>query len=105
MIPPAFAFDKMEAIARKKENGEAMTPRVVLDHIVAEPFRPFRIHTASGRTFEIRQPEFVEIGRSTLTVYAPPEGDPNGPQRWEKISLVLIESIAPLDTPITSDGQ
>lgn len=81
-----------------------MPPREVMEHVFAEPFRPFRIHTASGRTFEVRHPEFVQIGRSVLTVYTPPENDPNGPQRWEKISLVLIESIAPLDAASVSHG-
>lgn len=83
-----------------------MPPRVIMDHVFAEPFRPFRIHMASGRTFEVRHPEFVQMGRSTLTVYAPHENDPDGPQRWEKISLVLIESIAPLDAaPVSSNAK
>ena len=30
-----------------------MTPKIVLDYIRAEPFRPFRIHMASGQTFDI----------------------------------------------------
>jgi hypothetical protein len=68
-----------------------------MDHIFAEPFRPLRIYTASGRTFEIRHPEFVKMGRSTLTVYAPPQGEPEEPPHWEEVSLMLIESIAPLD--------
>ena len=79
-----------------------MPPRVIMDHVFAEPFRPLRIHTASGRTFEVRHPEFVKMGRSTLTVYAPPEGDSDGPQRWEEVSLMLIESIAPLNAPTNS---
>jgi hypothetical protein len=79
-----------------------MPPRVIMDHVFAEPFRPFRIHTASGRAFDIRHPEFVQMGRSILTVYAPPENEPDAPQRWEKISLMLIESIAPLDAASVS---
>ena len=70
-------------------------PREILTHVFAEPFEPFCVHTASGRTFEVRHPEFVQVGRSTLTVYAPPEGNPDGPHRWEKLSFMLIESIAP----------
>jgi len=81
-----------------------MPPREIIEHVFAEPFQPFRIHTASGRTFEVRHPEFVQMGRSILTVYAPPENDPNGPQRWEKTSLMLIESIAPLDAASVKPG-
>jgi hypothetical protein len=72
-----------------------------MDHVFAEPFRPLRIHTASGRTFEVRHPEFVKMGRSTLTVYGPQGGEPEGPPRWEEVSLMLIESIAPLETSAT----
>jgi hypothetical protein len=79
-------------------------PREVLNHITAKPFEPFRIHTASGRTFEIRHPEFVQVGRSTLTVYAPPSNDPEAPEQWEKVSLMLIESLAPLNASVDSGG-
>ena len=79
-----------------------MPLRNVVDYLAAEPFRPFRVHTASGRIFEVRHPEFVAVGRSTLKVYVPLEGDPDGPLKWEEISLMLIESIAPLDAPVKS---
>ncbi len=81
-----------------------MTPREVMAHVFAEPFQPFCIHTASGRTFEVRHPEFVQVGRSTMTIYAPPENDPDGPERWEKISRMLIESIAPLNASVGPKG-
>ena len=48
-----------------------MTPGEVLGHVTAEPFRPFRIHTASGRIFEVRHPEVVRVGRTTLTLLSP----------------------------------
>ena len=73
-----------------------MPVRELVDHVLAEPFVPFEIHTASGRTFPVRHPEFVQVGKSVVTVYAPPENDPDGPQRWEKLSIMLIESIDPL---------
>ncbi len=80
-------------------------PREVIQHVLAEPFQPFRIHLASGRTVEIRHPEFVQVGRTTMTVYAPPENDSDGPERWEKLSYVLIESIAPLNAPAVARGN
>jgi hypothetical protein len=75
---------------------------VIFNHVFAELFEPFRIHTASRRIFEIRHPEFVQVGKTTMTDFAPPEKDPDAPERWEKISYVLIESIAPLPTPVNS---
>ena len=80
-------------------------PREVIRHVFAEPFQPFRIHMASGRTFEVRHPEFVQVGRNVMTIYAPPENDPDAPERWEKVSYVLIESIASLNAPIGSNNQ
>jgi hypothetical protein len=38
----------------------------------------------------------AKVGRSSMIVYATPEDDPNAPERWEKLSFMLIESIAPL---------
>jgi len=82
-----------------------MTSQEMLNHLTAEPFEPFRIHTASGRVFEVRHPEFVQIGKTSFTVYAPSEDDPDGPQRWEKVSLMLVESIAPLDLVARKKGE
>jgi hypothetical protein len=74
-----------------------LTPRIIVDFIAAEPFRPFRLHMASGRTFDIRHPEMIEVGRSSVTVYARPEGDSNQSERWQKVSLMLMESAEPLE--------
>jgi hypothetical protein len=81
-----------------------MTPREVLGHVTAEPFRPFRIHTASGRTFEVRHPEVVQVGRTTLTIFTPLGDiqDADGPR--DKLSLMLIESIEPLEAPVRRAG-
>ena len=77
-----------------------MAPKEIMGHVFAEPFRPFRIHTASGRTFEIRHPEVVQMGRSTLTIFTPLADIPDADGPWYKISLMLIESIEPLDAAV-----
>jgi hypothetical protein len=81
-----------------------MPLRELVMHITAEPFEPFQVHTASGRTFLVRHPEFIQVGKSTFTVYTSPDNDPDGPQRWEKISLMLVEAIAPLNPTARSQG-
>ena len=102
----SYALVMVWAIAAKKPKERVMIPpREVMRHVLAEPFEPFRIHTASGRTFEVRHPEFVQVGRNTMTVYSPPETDPEGPERWEKLSFMLIESIAPLSTPANTASR
>ena len=74
-----------------------MTPQSVLGYVKAEPFRPFRIHMASGRTFDIRHPEMLRVGRSSVNVYSF-AGEPADPyERMEMVSLLLIEAIEPLE--------
>ena len=74
-----------------------ITPRMMIEIVTAEPFRPFRIHMASGRTFEIRHPEMIEVGKSSVTVFGRPESEPDNNDRWQKISLILLESVEPLE--------
>jgi hypothetical protein len=65
----------------------------------ATPFVPYRIRLNSGRTFDIRHPEMVRVGRTTVNIFTF-AGDPADPyERMEMISLVLIESTEPISTP------
>jgi hypothetical protein len=79
-----------------------LAPRIVLDFVTAEPFRPFRLYMASGRTFEVGHPEMVKIGRSSVTVHMRPESESEVTERWQEVSLMLLESIEPLDAPVKS---
>jgi hypothetical protein len=81
-----------------------MIPIEICRHVFAEPFRPFRIHTVSGRTFEIRHPEVAQLSRTTLTIYTPLADIPDAEGPWHKLSLMLIESIEPLDAPVQKSG-
>lgn len=75
-----------------------MTSRKVVESVAAEPFRSFRIRMASGQTFGIRHPEMIMVGRSSVRVYTATGDDQN--ERWHDISLVLMESIEPLGSPV-----
>jgi hypothetical protein len=78
-----------------------MTSKEVLNHVTAEPFRPFRIQTASGRSFAVKYPEVVMVGKTTLTLSVPLSDDiPDAQGMWYKLSLLLIESIEPLDATV-----
>ncbi len=64
------------------------------------PFVPFRLCLNSGRTYEIRHPEMLRVGRSSVNIYSF-VGAPEDPyERMEMISLVLIERIEPIETAI-----
>jgi hypothetical protein len=73
-----------------------MRPADLLAWLRAAPFQPFRIHLASGCSYEIRHPEMLRVGQSSVNVYFY-EGDPSDPyERMEMASLILIERIEPL---------
>jgi hypothetical protein len=78
-----------------------MTPQEILNYVQAEPFRPFRILMNSGRTFDVRHPEMVRVGRRELLLFTFVSDTPNIYDRWETISLLLIEAISHLDAPVT----
>ncbi|HTU27538.1 MAG TPA: hypothetical protein VMF30_19165 [Pirellulales bacterium] len=77
-----------------------MNPREVVNFIAAEPFRPFRIQMASGRSFEVRHPEMAQVGRTTLTAFSALDDDGGSQEQWHRISLLLIECIEPIQASV-----
>ena len=82
-----------------------LAPRIVLDFVTAEPFRPFRMYMASGRTFDVGHPEMVRVGRSSVTVPMRPEGDATTAERWQEVSLMLLESIEPQEVTARQNSE
>ncbi|MFN4259209.1 MAG: hypothetical protein ACK4RK_07910 [Gemmataceae bacterium] len=81
-----------------------MTNHRLLTYVNAEPFRPFRIHMASGRTYEIRHPEMIQVGRTTLTVFSwTTTNGKEAKEREQELSLLLVEAIEPPDASITQN--
>ena len=82
-----------------------MTPQEVLNYLQVRPFRPFRIRMNSGRTFDIRHPEMVRVGRRDLLIFTFVSDSAEVYDRWENVSLVLIESLAPLETAVAPTSE
>jgi hypothetical protein len=82
-----------------------MTFRKVAEYVAAEPFRPFRIKMASGATFEIHHPEMILVGRTSVRVYTPPEGESGNGEHWHDVSLMLMETLEPLESSSTGVGE
>ena len=82
-----------------------MTFRMIGEYVAAEPFRPFRIKMASGQSFEVRHPEMILVGRTSVRVFTASEtGGENG-EGWQDVSLMLMETIEPMNTPLgTAEG-
>jgi hypothetical protein len=77
-----------------------MAPQDVLNYVKTKPFRPFRIQMNSGRTFDIRHPEMVQVGRTDLLIFTFVNDSLEVYDRWHNLSLLLIESISPLEAPV-----
>lgn len=80
-----------------------IAPRTMIDFVTAEPFRPFRIHMASGMTFDVGHPEMIKVGRSSVTVHMVPENSEEQIEQWREVSLMLLEYIEPLQPAKTQD--
>jgi hypothetical protein len=77
-----------------------MRPDDVLEWTRAVPFRPFRICLNSGRTYDIRHPEMLRVGRTTMYIFSF-RGDPIEPhEHTEMVGLLLIERIEPIEAPV-----
>jgi len=76
--------------------------RKLVEYVSAEPFRPFRINMASRQSFEVRHPENIAVSRSTAKIFAPKDDDEEV-ETWHDVSLVLMESIEPLDRRFARD--
>ncbi len=74
-----------------------MTAKRIVNYMTAEPFRPFRINMASGKSYDIRHPEMIQIGRTTATVFTwLSENEEEAKEREQELSIILIESVEPL---------
>ena len=76
-----------------------MTTRKLVDYVTAEPFRPFRIKMASGQAFEIRHPEMILVGRTSVRVYSATGDDTH--DKWHDVSLMLMETVEPVDAAVS----
>jgi hypothetical protein len=77
-----------------------ITPPTLLEHVKAKPFRPFRIQMASGKTYDVRHPELVKVGKTYVMIFTPADGDLDVVDTFETVSLMLSESISHLESPV-----
>lgn len=75
-------------------------------YVTAEPFRPFRIHMASGQSFDIKHPEMIAVSRSSAHIHFSMSDDPNEARMGvREVSLLLMESVEPIETPLAQDTK
>lgn len=78
-----------------------LAPQELLNYLNARPFRPFRIHMASGENFDVRHPEMARVGRNTLILFTFVSDNPQIYDRWDTISLMLTERVTHVDAAAT----
>jgi hypothetical protein len=52
-----------------------MEPKAILEQHRREPFRPFRIHTCDGATYDVARRELMLVGPTRMIVGLDPDGD------------------------------
>jgi len=82
-----------------------IAPQELLNHLKAQPFRPIRIHMASGETFDVRHPEMAKVGRNVLILFTLVSDSPDIFDRWETLSLMLMEWISQLDVTVPPNSN
>jgi len=78
-----------------------MLPHTLQSYVRAVHFRPFRLVMTGGKTYEIRHPELIRVGMDVIIYYY--ASPPDAPfDRWESVSLSLIQNVEPIDVPAAS---
>ena len=77
-----------------------LTPESLRGYVKAEPFRPFRLHLASGRTLDVRHPEMLKILKSSVLVFKINDETSDITDEWESVSLMLTESVSHLEVAV-----
>ena len=75
-----------------------MFSKDLADLVHRKPFRPFRITLTDGRSYEIRHPEIVMLGKTTVIVGFP-AADEDEPvyDRFKIVDLLHIMEAEPID--------
>jgi hypothetical protein len=76
------------------DDCNVIAPQDLLTCLKAQPFRPFRIHLASGETLDVRHPEMARVGRNSLILFTFVSDNSELFDRWDTISLMLMERIS-----------
>jgi hypothetical protein len=72
-------------------------PEDVREHVIKQPFQPFRIYMSDGAKFDVRHQDMCLIGRSAVYVVIPDARQPWMYERLAHCALIHITRIEPLN--------
>jgi hypothetical protein len=81
-----------------------MSARDVLDLIRRKPFVPFRVVTSDGTVYEVRHPDLIMVGLSSLVIGYPSEQEPHAYSRYDIISLRHVVRLEPREEAAPTDS-
>jgi hypothetical protein len=55
---------------------------------------------ASGKTYDVRHPELIKVGRTSMILFTPSDEGAEVYDAFETASLMLAESISHLEAPV-----
>jgi hypothetical protein len=78
------------------------TANQIREVVRAQPFRPFIIHLANGRTFDVPHPEFVAVARGRELLFI---ADDDGIHQFDMRLVAEIETPPPAATAPTPRAE
>jgi len=73
-----------------------MRPQDIQQFLREAPFRPFRLTLTDGRTYDIRHPELLAIGRSSLIIGLPEDKEAPFYDDFVVVSLLHVMQAQPV---------
>lgn len=74
-----------------------MRPEDIREHVIQQPFEPFRIYLSDGSSFDVPHPDMCIIGRSAVYVVIPDARKSWMMDRLAHCALVHITRIEPVN--------
>jgi len=82
-----------------------MRPDDLREFTQRRPFLPFRVTLTDGRTYEVRHPELVMVGRSSVVIGLPAPGtDDVIYDRAVTVSLLHVMQVEAVQAPTQPTG-
>ena len=69
-----------------------------------QPFVPFRLYLADGRTLEVRHPDMILVGVGSVTVGTPDPANPRLYSGVRYVDMMQIVSLEPLPRAMAAQG-
>ena len=81
------------------------TAENVLERVREQPFRPLRVVTTTGQTYDIYHPDQIFVARSFLMVGIPSTRTSGVSDLITRVSLINVAEIQDLPTPVAAGNN